>query len=115
GLALVLTGDDQRVKEIEPDRGHLHHDFARRGHRLGDVRQHEVVWGTVTGAEDGFHGEPAAVGCPSMDQRATCIQVKRRYITGVEANRQIEGCRPRQVTACTLPTSLGYSLPGGGG
>src|SRR5262249_12107049 len=55
-LALIAAGDDQRVIEVEPDRGDAHDGFAGPGRRIRDVGEFEIVGTAEAGAEDGFHG-----------------------------------------------------------
>src|SRR5262249_14484823 len=55
-LALIAASDDQRVVEIEPDRGDAHDRFAGPGRGLPDVGELKIVGTAEAGAEDDFHG-----------------------------------------------------------
>src|SRR5262249_38044128 len=55
-LALIAAGNDQRVIEVEPDRGDAYDRFAGPGRGIRDVGEFEIVGTAEAGAEDGFHG-----------------------------------------------------------
>ena len=81
-FGLVFAGDDQGVEEIQADRRDLGHDLARSGHRLRDIREHEVIGRAETLTENGFHGWAART-----------VSGRRYSMDGVERRRR--GWLPR--------------------
>ncbi len=59
-LDLVLALDHQDVEEIQRRRLDRNDGFARSRHRIGHIRQHEIVGLAVLRAENGLHGYPWA-------------------------------------------------------
>ena len=104
-FGLVFAGDDQGVEEIQADRRDLGHDLARSGHRLRDIREHEVIGRAETLTENGFHGWAART-----------VSGRRYSMDGVERRRRgwlprigyvYSGCsrkrRPNSPSHCRIP------------